>query len=72
MDLKINDYVFVSRWLDEDPHDPWYISFITEIKKDSGDLFKVQGTNRTWRHCRKITKEEGDEILATFPKLEML
>ena len=69
--MNINDYVFVSKWSDEDPNDPWYVGFITEIGKDSrGYFFKVQDSNRYWRHCRKITKEEGDIILSTFPDLE--
>ena len=66
--INVDDYVFISRWSDEDPDDPWYVGFISEVGEDSrGEFFRVQ--NRYWRHCRKITKEEGDTILETFPNL---
>ena len=69
--MNIKDYVFVSRWSDEDPNDPWCVGFISEIGKDTrGDFFKVENSNRYWIHCRKITKDEGDTILSTFPDLE--
>lgn len=71
-DIKIGDYVFVSKWSDEDPNDPWFVGFISEFGEDSrGEFFRVQDTVRYWRHCRKITKEEGDTILETYPMLEI-
>lgn len=69
--MNINDYVFASRWSDEDPNDPWCVGFISEILEDSDNIkFKVDGYNRYWKHCRKITKEEGDKILSIYPGLE--
>ena len=29
--FNIGDYVFVSRWSDGDPNDPWYVSTLKEI-----------------------------------------
>ncbi len=72
-DINVDDYVFVSRWSDEDPNDPWYVGFISEVGEDSrGKFFRVHDQARYWRNCRKITKEEGDTILATFPDLEII
>ena len=72
--MNINDYVFASKWSDEDPNDPWCVGFISEILEDSEDSddikVKVDGYNRYWKHCRKITKEEGDKILSIYPGLE--
>jgi hypothetical protein len=71
--LKIGDYVFVSRWSDGDPNDPWYVSTLKEIIIDSrGTYFKVDGSEMWWKHIKTITKEEGEEILRTYPKLESL
>jgi|WetSurMetagenome_2_1015567.scaffolds.fasta_scaffold547108_2 hypothetical protein len=71
--FNIGDYVFVSRWSDGDPNDPWYVSTLKEIIIDQrGTYFKVDGSERWWRHIKYITKEEGEEILQTYQKLEVL
>lgn len=72
MNIAVDDYVFASKWSDEDPNDPWCVGFVTEVMEDSiGKYVRIQGvTNRYWKHFRKITKEEGDKILATYPGLE--
>jgi len=71
--VNIGDYVFVSRWLDGDPHDPWYVSTLKEILIDKrGTYFKVDGSEIWWKHIKSITKEEGEEIIRTYPMLEFL
>ena len=70
--FAIDDYVFVSKYSDEDPNDPWYVSQLAEIGEDKkGKFYRVAETNRYWRHCRKITKQEGAEIIANYPNLEV-
>jgi len=71
--LKIGDYVFVSHWMDGDPNDPWYVSSLTDICENSlGIYYKVEGSNRHWRHCKKITAKRGLKIISTYPKRESL
>ena len=72
--IDIGDYVFVSRWSDEDPNDPWYVGQVTAIMAD-GDThtrrYQVDYRSRWWRHIRKITRKEGERILSEYPKLEI-
>jgi hypothetical protein len=58
---KIGQYVLVTKWSDKDPHDPWHISFVEAIiiRKDAV-RYKIQGSNREWNHCFRITAQEGD------------
>jgi len=61
---KIGQYVLVTHWRDRDPCDPWHISFVEEIIICKDNIYyKVQGSNRKWRHCFKLTAQEGDEWL---------
>jgi len=70
--FSIGDYVFVSKWSDADPNDPWYVSFISEINIDKTHItYKVEGSNRVWANCRKITSEEGRKICDEYPKREL-
>lgn len=70
--FKIGDYVFVSKYPDNDPCDPWCIGIIFEIGIDSKSGFirvdsrqnKNENVNmRCWRNVKKLTKEQGKEIL---------
>jgi len=73
ININIGDYVFVSSYLDADPNDPWYVSTLEEIIINKrGTYFKVENSQKWWKHIRTITKEEGEEILKTYPKLENL
>lgn len=68
--MKIDDYVFASRWSDEDPNDPWCVGFLEEFGEDNrGKWYKIDG--KTFRHCRKITAEEGEKICIEYPKLQI-
>lgn len=64
---KIGEYVLATKYSDKDPNDPWYVSFVTEIIEREKNLrYKVEGSEREWRHIFRITKEEGDEWLNNF------
>lgn len=69
--LGIGDYVWVTRWKDQDPNDPWYVGYIQEIDQGRED-FCVKVGNRWWNswNCKKITGEQGKAILRTYPPLE--
>jgi len=60
----IGDYVIVSRYSDLDPNDPWYISFLDEIRINArGTHYIIQDSSRYWKHARIIKKAEGDVLL---------
>lgn len=67
-DLAIGDYVFVSRWSDCDPADPWAVGHISEI----GENFIVVGdvSPRWWRKAMRITEEQGRSIIEQYPLME--
>ena len=57
---KIGEYVLVTRWGDKDPEDPWYVGYIYEIRERRGEMtYMVEGSAREWRHCFRITPDEG-------------
>jgi len=72
--INIGNYVFASRWSDEDPNDPWYVGRVTAIMAD-GDLhvrrYQVEHQSRWWPHVRRISSKEGEKILSEYPKLEI-
>jgi hypothetical protein len=70
MKIAVGDYVWVSRWSDQDPNDPWYVGRIQEIDYSRLGSFYIKVGNRWWCHYRKITKEQGQAILRTYPPLE--
>jgi len=66
--LQIGDYVFVTRWGDADPNDPWAVGFLSEIAIIKGiDFYKIPNSNRLWHHCKRITKKRGEKILLEYP-----
>jgi len=57
--VKIGDYVFVSKYSDKDPYDPWNIGLICEYGVDTiGHFYKVNA-GRQYRHVWKIEEEEA-------------
>lgn len=67
-DLVIGDYVFASRWSDCCPGDPWHVGHVSEV----GSNYVVVGgvSQRRFPNAMKITHEQGDRIIANFPKME--
>lgn len=65
--VKIDDYVLITKYSDKDFTDPWNIGLISEFGEDKKGLFyRVGESNRYYRHCWKVTKEEAEEILNNF------
>lgn len=57
---KIGEYVLVTHFRDKDPRDPWAIGFISNIViKESGIRYKVGRLARLYRHCFRISEQEG-------------
>lgn len=69
-DFSIGDYVFVSRWSDCDPNDPWALGFIggfpdegrLTICEQDGSRIKGVGV-RTWPYAFKVTEELGHRMI---------
>ncbi len=68
----IGSYCFFSRWSDEDPNDPWYVGILEEIQDDyePNNYYKPENFHRVFPNCRRISREEGEYILNTYPQLE--
>lgn len=65
--IQIGDYVLASRWIDADPNDPCYVGFVTAIilYKD-GVKYRVDGSNREWKHAKRISKNKGIRLLTKY------
>jgi hypothetical protein len=58
--VKLEDYVLLARWRDKSFQDPWEVGFIAEFGTDhTGQWYRIQGSTRRYRHCWKISEEEG-------------
>lgn len=69
---QIGDYVFVCKYFDADPNDPWAINHIEEIGKDrKGWFVRVANWSRKWRFIKCLNADEGASILK-FYKLHEL
>ncbi len=66
--FSVGDYVFVSKYGDADPNDPWHVGIVNEIGIDhKGSFIRIYDTGvRTWRNAVKIDKEAGDSILSAY------
>ena len=63
--FNVGDYVFVSKYSDADPNDPWAVDFINEVCTDMrGDYIRIYKYGvRAWRNVKKISKKQGDKII---------
>ena len=63
--VRLGDYVLLSKYADKDPQDPWNLGVISEYGVDNtfGHFYKVDGSNRRYRHAWKISRDEGAEYL---------
>ena len=68
--IVVGDYVWVTRWSDQDPNDPWHVGYVQETGLPGLDSFYIKVNNRWWKHYMKITEEQGLAILRTYPSLE--
>lgn len=57
---KIGEYVLLTRWSDRGHYDPWELGFLKAFFVDSdGKGYKI--SERWYRNCFRLTKEEGHE-----------
>ena len=66
--FSVGDYVFLSKYSDSDPNEPWYIGLIDEIGLDrkGGFIRCYEAGQRCWRNAIKIDKETGDMLLSAL------
>ena len=66
--VKMGDYVFLAKYSDKDPYDPWYVGFIIEHGQDKrGPYYRTeQNDKRLFRHVWKVTGEEGTELINNY------
>lgn len=71
---KVGDYVFVSRYSDSDPNDPWHVGFIRGIGIDyrGGYVQLSEGLDMRWRNIALITKKQGAEIIKYLREKEQV
>ena len=61
---KLGDYVLLSSTSKYSREDPHHVGFVSSICEDKmGMSYTCEGSNRHYRHCYKITPEEGQEII---------
>jgi hypothetical protein len=77
--LKLGDYVLASRFPDAHIRDPWHIGFVVRIIEDKHGTAYIIGEedwtwsdNREYRHVRKLTREQGDELIAAYKVADKL
>ena len=63
------DYVLATKFEDGDVCDPWYVGFYKEYNEEL-KLHIVEGSERGYRRCELITKEQGVGILKAGAELE--
>lgn len=70
--LKPGDYVLATKWGNGDPCDNFCVGYVAGfgedrilIADDNGNLFRPNG----FRRARKITSEQGAQLLALFPEI---
>jgi len=57
---EIGEYVLATHWRDKDPFDPWAVGFISEIVIGENEIsYKVEGQSRLYRHCFRLSEQEG-------------
>jgi hypothetical protein len=71
--IKIDDYVFASRWSDQDWNDPWAVGFVQSIKdgylqlgKKDGSLIDSVNCYRKWSHAVAVTGQQGAAIIDEY------
>jgi hypothetical protein len=66
-DVAPGDYVFVSRWGDCDPGDPWAVGY---VEAADTKIVKLVNSPRLWPCAMKITHEQGVSICEHYPGME--
>ena len=68
---KIGAYVLATRWPDKDPNDPWAVGYVDSVLEFDGEIRVTLGERRQYRHFWNISEQEGQEIIDTYPLLEI-
>jgi hypothetical protein len=71
--VRLGDYVHAAKYGDYDQNDPWRIGFVVKIiESKRGFAYVIGEEDGTWedfreyRNAKTITKEQGEEWLASF------
>ena len=69
--IKLDDYVYATRWKDGDRHDPHFVGFVQEIREcASGEKYVYVGTKdesqgRWFENCQRLKNPDyGAAILS--------
>lgn len=68
---EIGEYVLVSKWGDRKPTDPWFIGHLWRIsiyKHFVTFSIDEDETKREYRHCWRITEEQGRAWIELYGK----
>lgn len=77
--MKPGDYVLATRWSDGNPREPFYIGFLLNTYKTSGqtryllcnkDGTAPKGMTNGFRRCEKISEETGALLVKAIPIFE--
>jgi len=74
--LKLEDYVFASRWPDCDWNDPWAVGFVAAIGENYVRLSNEDGSpiegvgHRSFSYAMKVTKEQAASIIIRYSTAE--
>jgi len=76
---RAGEYVLASKFSDADPNDPWRVGYVCQVIETwkpmpgltkfayiIGDENGEWVDNRLYRHCRRITANEGDEWIRLY------
>lgn len=66
--VHVGDYVLCTKYSDGSVHDPWEVGQLAEIQKDQFHTY-YRIDRRWYKHCTRITEEEGQERIRIQAKL---
>lgn len=67
-DFELGQYLFVTKFQDANPNDPWYVGLVDEIGRDlRGPYVRFYDAGiRKWRNALAICKDEGRVIIDRY------
>ena len=75
--MKAGDYVLATKYSDGGPHDHWFVGFYkgkwnkgSSIRHDIVDNNGKMPRNNGFRRVKKITREQGDAIIANMEYIQ--
>lgn len=66
--LKLGDYVLLTRWSDRDINDPWRIGYLGGMVTNERNktFYKTTDDNRYYENCIRIKPEDGIRIIELY------